>query len=255
GTTGSTLPGTNTHSPGSTPTSSFGNNPSNTGVLGGGMGGLGPSASSMDTDRGSGVCISWRSNVVFFQNPLFLHPSDGPGSLCVQEKLTGSQNYRSWKRAFEIGETYDIVQQGQSISDYYTRMKCVWEELDSMNELPRIANVTPEITTFLNAIYTQKEEQRLFQFLNGLDDHFSAQRIATEESQRECELVSSFCLGVDSMALYEYKVIDKKKSVGILISQIGNAKLNNGLVLKDVLLVPDFKFSLLSVSKLAEDAK
>ncbi|GKB10400.1 plasmodesmata callose-binding protein 1-like protein [Tanacetum coccineum] len=49
---GSTLPGTNPHSPGSTPTSSFGNNPSNTGVLGGGMGGLGPSASSMDTDRG-----------------------------------------------------------------------------------------------------------------------------------------------------------------------------------------------------------
>ncbi|PWA63967.1 hypothetical protein CTI12_AA348370 [Artemisia annua] len=148
-----------------------------------------------------------------FQNPLFLHPSDGPGLLCVQEKLTGSQNYRSWRRAFEIGlstkrklgfirgtvprsltdvnlaeqwdtcnnlviswimssvsesigksvmfvgtayeiwqqlekrfalsngsrkyklnrETYDIVQQGESIGDYYTRMKCVWEELDSMN--------------------------------------------------------------------------------------------------------------------------
>ncbi|CAH1428283.1 unnamed protein product [Lactuca virosa] len=50
GTTGST---TNTKSPGSTSTSPYGNNPS--GVLGGGMGGgLGPSASSMDTDVSHG---------------------------------------------------------------------------------------------------------------------------------------------------------------------------------------------------------
>lgn len=39
------------------------------------------------------------------------------------------------------------------------------------------------------------------------------------------------------------------------ISQIGFVKLNNGIVLKDVLLVPSFKFSLLSVPKLTEDAK
>ncbi|GKA10916.1 retrovirus-related pol polyprotein from transposon TNT 1-94 [Tanacetum coccineum] len=37
-----------------------------------------------------------------FQNPLFLHPSNGPGSLCVQEKVVGVQNYRSWKRSIEI---------------------------------------------------------------------------------------------------------------------------------------------------------
>ena len=53
-------------------------------------------------------------------------------------------------------ETYDIVQQGESISDYYTRMKCVWEELDSMNVLPRVTNITPEISVFLAAINTQK---------------------------------------------------------------------------------------------------
>ena len=45
-----------------------------------------------------------------------------------------------------------------------------------MVDLPRITTVTPKITLFLHAINTQKEEQRLFQFLNGLDDHFSAQR-------------------------------------------------------------------------------
>jgi len=29
------------------------------------------------------------------QNPLFLHPSEGPGSLAIQEKLAGAKNYRS----------------------------------------------------------------------------------------------------------------------------------------------------------------
>ncbi|GKD42060.1 cysteamine dioxygenase [Tanacetum coccineum] len=45
---------------------------------------------------------SSRAQVVF-QNPLYIHPSDGPSSLTVQEKLTGAQNYKAWKRALEIG--------------------------------------------------------------------------------------------------------------------------------------------------------
>nr|GEX38524.1 hypothetical protein [Tanacetum cinerariifolium]GEX41804.1 hypothetical protein [Tanacetum cinerariifolium] len=98
-----------------------------------------------------------------FQNPLFLHPSDGPGSLCVQEKLLGDQYYRSWKRSIEIAlstkrklgfirgtilrslddaalqEQWDTCNNmviNWLVSEYYTNMKCVWEELDSMNELP-----------------------------------------------------------------------------------------------------------------------
>ncbi|PWA82225.1 hypothetical protein CTI12_AA171660 [Artemisia annua] len=38
-----------------------------------------------------------------FQNPLYLHPSDGSGSLTFQEKFIGAQNYRAWRRAIEIG--------------------------------------------------------------------------------------------------------------------------------------------------------
>nr|GEX69549.1 cysteamine dioxygenase [Tanacetum cinerariifolium] len=176
-------------------------------------------------------------------NPLYVHTSYGPGSLPVQEKLIGAQNYRSWKRSMEIGlstkrklgfvkgtipkpavlpvttensvaratnatniETWEtcnnleldyelclfsisigsrkynlskdvfrISQQGASVSEYYTKMKCIWEELDSLSALPRLTTISPELSVFLTVVERQKEEQRLFQFLNGLDDCYSSQ--------------------------------------------------------------------------------
>ncbi|XP_071687249.1 uncharacterized protein [Rutidosis leptorrhynchoides] len=233
-------------------------------------------------------------NQLDYQNLLYLHPSEGPGSLAVQEKLTGAQNYRSWRRSIEIAlstkrksgfitgtvtrpvddevraeqwdtcndmviswlmssvsdpiaksimfigtsveiwrqlekhfalsngsrkyklhrETYSMEQQGIVINEYYTKMKCIWEELDSMNQLPRVTNLTPEIRAFLAAYNQQKEEQHLFQFLNGLDEQFSSLRsqlllmtplpsvesacsmLQQEESQRE--MFSSF----ETTALY-----------------------------------------------------
>jgi len=43
-----------------------------------------------------------RNSFAEMQNPMFVHPSDGPGSLDLKIKLIGSNNYRSWKRAMEI---------------------------------------------------------------------------------------------------------------------------------------------------------
>ncbi|GJZ32594.1 alpha-isocomene synthase [Tanacetum coccineum] len=52
-----------------------------------------------------------------------------------------------------------------------------YEELEIFTvAVQRITVVSAEITAFLNVINTQKEEHRLFQFLNGLDDHFTSQR-------------------------------------------------------------------------------
>ncbi|XP_071719591.1 uncharacterized protein [Rutidosis leptorrhynchoides] len=187
------------------------------------------------------------------ENPLYLHPSDGPSSLAIQEKLSGTQNYRSWRRSMEIAlfskrkigfvtsivprpvandnetelwdmcnkmviswimssvvdqitksimfidtateisnllekrfalsngsrkyklhkESYSIM----SINEYYTKIKCVWEELDSLNQLPRFNVAALDVINLLLAtINLQKEEQHLFQFLNGLDEHFRSLR-------------------------------------------------------------------------------
>ncbi|PWA40785.1 hypothetical protein CTI12_AA524710 [Artemisia annua] len=265
----------------------------------------------MSTSTSSDSNNSMANQNILFQNPLFLHPSDGPGTLVIGEKLMGAQNYRSWRRSIEIAlstkrklgfirgtvprstddvnlqeqwdtcnnlviswlmnsvsesiaksimfmgtahaiwlqletrfalsngshkyklnkETYEIMQSGRPVSEYYTNMKCVWEELDSMNELPRIVNITNEVAVFLNALNTKKEEQRLFQFLNGLDDHFSSQRsqlllntplpsvetacalLQQEESQRGV-FGSVTQLGVESTALYS-KGSEVQEGVGL----------------------------------------
>ena len=62
------------------------------------------------------------------------------------------------------------------MSDYYTRIKGIWEELDSMVDLPKVSVANEEIAEFLRAFGRMQEEQKLFQFLNGLDDVSKAQR-------------------------------------------------------------------------------
>ena len=56
------------------------------------------------------------------------------------------------------------------------RIKGIWEELDSMMDLPKVLLTNKEIANFLHAFGRMQEEQKLFQFLNGLDDVYKVQR-------------------------------------------------------------------------------
>ena len=62
------------------------------------------------------------------------------------------------------------------MNEYYTKMRGVWEELSAMNDLPKFTSINEEITNFLQALARQTEEQKLFQFLNGLDEVYANQR-------------------------------------------------------------------------------
>ncbi|GJU13567.1 retrovirus-related pol polyprotein from transposon TNT 1-94 [Tanacetum coccineum] len=260
----------------------------------------------------------------------------------------GSRKYKLSK------DTFVISQQGSSMSEYYTRMKCVLEELDLMNNFPRLVTITPEISVFLSVVEKQKEEQRLFQFLNVIQleesqkDVFSTRypvwhhkykaqgkqnlprtreikkgrgnggnqrrtvASVTSGSNRftftseqfenlmrnvlkdmkpgastgDCTddelefVVGMICLNAATNNALFYWIIDTGASnhmtpfckdminAKILetlpkitlpnedsskITQIGQVQLKNGILLKDVLCVPTFKFSLLLVSKLTKD--
>lgn len=110
------------------------------------------------------------------------------------------------------------------ISEYYTTVSSLWEEIDSMNIFPVVTTVATDITALLAAITTQKEEARLFVFLNGLDDTYSAMRsqllmqqplptveaacamLKQEESQRE---VLPIVVEGEHTAMYSKAPVDK----------------------------------------------
>uniref|UniRef100_A0A803MEL1 Uncharacterized protein n=1 Tax=Chenopodium quinoa TaxID=63459 RepID=A0A803MEL1_CHEQI len=82
----------------------------------------------------------------------------------------GSRKYKLNK------DLYQLKQHNNSINEYYTAMSSLWEELDSMNALPVISEPSADVRNLLNVVARNQEDSRLFQFLNGLDDHFSAMR-------------------------------------------------------------------------------
>lgn len=82
----------------------------------------------------------------------------------------GSRKYKLSK------DVYGMKQNGATLADYFTTLSSLWEELDSMNLLPAVSTVSDDVSKLLKAINSQKEEAKLFQFLNGLDDIYSPQR-------------------------------------------------------------------------------
>lgn len=62
------------------------------------------------------------------------------------------------------------------VNEYYTTMKSLWEEVESMNILPVVLTPIEEVKKLLEAIDLQREESKPFQFLIGVDEIYNPQR-------------------------------------------------------------------------------
>ncbi|KAL2898961.1 DNA-directed RNA polymerase subunit beta [Bienertia sinuspersici] len=71
-------------------------------------------------------------------------------------------------------QLYETKQGGRLISEYYTDMNALWVDIEALSMMPAITNVTLEISAFVQAFNDRKEELRLSQFLNGLDEEYKS---------------------------------------------------------------------------------
>ncbi|KAL2939149.1 Retrovirus-related Pol polyprotein from transposon RE1 [Bienertia sinuspersici] len=84
----------------------------------------------------------------------------------IWDQLERRFSIASETRKYRLNKAvYDYRQKEKSVSECYTTMTALWDELESLNHLPRITVMTPEIKSFMEALNEQKEEQRLSQLL------------------------------------------------------------------------------------------
>ncbi|XP_031262583.1 uncharacterized protein LOC116120755 [Pistacia vera] len=115
---------------------------------------------------------------------LYIHSSDTPGSVLVTEQLTGTDNYGIMSR--DLQEQYhkisgtriygiqreivNLTQGTMSVAIYYNKLKFLWDELSSLISLPQLDSVAAK--AYLNHL----NQQKLLQFLMGLNDTYSMVR-------------------------------------------------------------------------------
>jgi len=72
----------------------------------------------------------------------------------LDQRFSLSNGARKYKLNKDL---YALRQNTNSISEYYTQIKGIWEELDAMCDLPRINGASEEVTNFLQALAKQKD--------------------------------------------------------------------------------------------------
>ncbi|KAH0754798.1 hypothetical protein KY290_025068 [Solanum tuberosum] len=118
-------------------------------------------------------------------HPFFISPSDSPGMFLVNTAFDG-KSFGRWKRGMLIaltaknklgfidGPTQEPVAGFTDISTHYTKMKCLWDELNTLNfYIPR--NCAYSCGAKEKSIKS-KQDEGLVQFLMGLNDSYCAPR-------------------------------------------------------------------------------
>ncbi|XP_061339282.1 uncharacterized protein LOC133285971 [Gastrolobium bilobum] len=73
-------------------------------------------------------------------------------------------------------ETFRLNQGDRSVTDYYTHLKTVWDELDNLKPLPNCVCVVPCVCGAIARMREYREQEQVIRFLRRLNDQFASVR-------------------------------------------------------------------------------
>ncbi|GJZ64222.1 cysteine-rich receptor-like protein kinase 8 [Tanacetum coccineum] len=118
-------------------------------------------------------------------HPLYLHQNDHPGLILISKKLTGSENYGSWKRSMMIAlnakNKLKIVTGEYNEPEANSRNRALWERTNDMIISWILNTIAEQISNSLNFLntasglwnelqehYSQLDGHRIYQITNDL---------------------------------------------------------------------------------------
>ncbi|XP_071704397.1 uncharacterized protein [Rutidosis leptorrhynchoides] len=118
-------------------------------------------------------------------HPLYLHQQDHPGLILISKKLTGFDNYSSWRRSIMIvlnaKNKLKIVTGERTEPDAISNIKALWERTNDMIISWILNTVTDQISNSLNLVsnaaelwkelqehYAQLDGHTIFQLANEI---------------------------------------------------------------------------------------
>ncbi|XP_074362447.1 uncharacterized protein LOC141702720 [Apium graveolens] len=138
--------------------------------------------------------------------------------------VNGSRKYKLCR------DLFNLKQNGVSLLEYYTAMSIIWSELEDMNALPVITTLTDEIRVLMKTLDVRKQEAKLFQFLNGLDDEYGAHRsqLLMMDPFPSVEMACSVIQQEETQRETLKMTVGQSSEIAVMYSKGGNHGNSNG---------------------------
>ncbi|KAI5393891.1 hypothetical protein KIW84_060842 [Lathyrus oleraceus] len=112
-------------------------------------------------------------------NPYFLHPNENPALVLVSPSLD-DKNYHTWfshSDIFRISdiqeELYKFRQGTLDVSNYFTHLKVLWDELENYRPIRSCSCAIPCSCGATASIRRYREQDYVIRFLKGLNEKFT----------------------------------------------------------------------------------
>nr|GEU28890.1 ribonuclease H-like domain-containing protein [Tanacetum cinerariifolium] len=133
-------------------------------------------------------------------------------------------------------------------NDFYHMLNALWKQFDALIELPRC--------TCHAADDFKKHNQlmKIMQFIMCLEDTYMQIRSSILSRETLFDVWSAYAI-ISSEESYRIATVSHPNGTEAFITKIGNMPLTDYLTLFDVLVVPEYCVSLMSIHKVARDSK